>query len=336
MTTTPTAIENDWDDEHRVAVIIVNYRTPQLTVACVQSIRQSTGVRPRIIVVDNASRDESTAHFQSAFADLPGVTLVARTVNDGYTGGNNAGVAVAMGMNARFAFILNSDTTVDPDCLRLLIDEAARDPRTALVSPRIFFGDAPDRIWFAGSRFSLWHGRPIHVAFRRPESEGWTDRRDLPFVSGCALLVDLGALDLNEPLFDASLFAYGEDLDLSLRVRHARRRIRFVPEARVLHFEGSSHRRAGGEALRFYLSTRNTLRVVTRHARWFHWPTLGPALAVDLIGRYCAVTVRDRDPAAFRAVLRGAWHALVGGRHAIEADVEVNHGPGDARPAATD
>lgn len=318
-----------------MAVIVVNYRTPQLTVACVESVRGSTGVRPRIVVVDNASGDESVAQFQAAFADFADVTVVARSLNDGYTGGNNAGVAIATSMGARFAFVLNSDTLIDTDCLRLLIDEAARDPRTALVAPRIFFGDAPDRIWFAGSRFSLWHGRAIHVGFRQRASEGWTDRRDLPFASGCALLVDLTALDIAEPLFDASLFAYSEDLDLSLRVRGARRRIRFVPEARVLHFEGSSHRRAGGEALRFYLSTRNSLRVVARHARWYHWPVLGPALAVDLIGRYCAVAIRDRDPVAFRAVLRGAWHALFGGRHAIEADIEIGH-PSAYRAPATD
>jgi GT2 family glycosyltransferase len=319
------ANESPWSDEHRVAVIIVNYCTADLTIACVESVLNSAGVRPHIVVIDNASNDDSNESFAAAFGAVAEVTLVARSVNDGYAGGNNAGVAIAMKMDARYAFILNSDTVVDPDCLRLLVEEAERDPRTALVSPRIFFGDAPDRIWFAGSRFSLWRGRPIHIGFRRQASEGWTERRDLPFASGCALLVKLDAIaDRGEPMFDASLFAYAEDLDLSLRMREYRRRIRFVPDARVLHFEGTSHRRAGGEALRFYLGTRNALRVVGRHARWYHWITLGPLLAVDLVGRMCAVAIRDRDPEAFRAVLRGAWHAMVGGRHAIEADVDIS------------
>ena len=322
MTDTPGA-DSPWSDEYRVAVIVVNYGTPELTIACVESVLRSTGVRPRIVVVDNASNDDSVARIGAALGNMTDVMLVARSVNDGYTGGNNAGVALAAQMNARYAFILNSDTLVDPDCLRLLVEEAERDPRTALVSPRIFFGDAPDRIWFAGSRFSLWHGRPIHVGFRRHASEGWTERRDLPFASGCALLVKLEAIaDDDQPMFDASLFAYAEDLDLSLRVRGARRLIRFVPEARVLHFEGASHRRAGGDALRFYLGTRNALRVVARHARWYHWVTLGPLLTVDLVGRFLAVSIRDRDPKAFRAVLRGVWHAVVGGRHAIESDVD--------------
>src|SRR5262249_9034321 len=147
---------------------------------------------------------------------------------------------------------------------------------------------------------------------------GATPPSDIPFASGCALLVDLSVLDGN-PVFDESLFSYAEDLDLSLRVREMGRRIRYVPAAVVRHFEGASHRKAGGQALRFYLNTRNVLRVVARHARWYHWITLGPMLAVDVVGRFCAVAVRDRDPSAFRAVLRGAWHAMSGGRHPIEA-----------------
>ncbi len=243
------------------------------------------------------------------------MTIVARDVNDGYAGGNNAGIAIARQLGVRFGFILNSDTTVAPDCLERLLTEAEGPARPALVAPRILVGDT-DVVWFAGARFSLWTGRPVHIGFGRP-TIGATPPADIPFASGCALLVDLGAIGA-EPIFDESLFSYAEDLDLSLRVREAGRRIRYVPSAVVRHFEGASHRKAGGQALRFYLNTRNLLRVDARHARWYHWITLAPMLAVDVVGRFCAVAVRDRDPAAFRGVLRGAWHSMSGGRHSIE------------------
>jgi hypothetical protein len=57
---------------------------------------------------------------------------------------------------------------------------------------------------------------------------------------------------------------------------------------------------------------------VARHARWYHWFTLAPMLGINVVGRFCAVAIRDRDSAAFVAVLRGAWHAIVGGKHPIE------------------
>ena len=117
-------LEADAQDEawhpQRVAVIVVNYRTPALTTACVESLLKSREVRPRVILVDNASGDGSEAQLAQLADRSPSVTLLARDVNDGYTGGNNAGLALARQMQARYAFILNSDTRVDPDCLRRL------------------------------------------------------------------------------------------------------------------------------------------------------------------------------------------------------------------------
>ena len=295
-----------------VAVVVVNYRTPDLTVACVASVLRSAGARPRVIVVDNASGDDSVARLRAAFRGEPAVTVHARDVNDGYTGGNNAGVALARAAGARWALLLNSDTVLDADCVRRLVTEAASDHRIALATPRIFFGDDRERLWFGGGRFSLWTGRPVHVGFRRRAARGWRTRRDLAFASGCALLVRLDAVR-GDP-FDASLFAYAEDLDLSLRVRRAGARIRYVPDALVWHYEGSSHRRAGGggQALRFYLNTRNLLRVVSRHARWYHWPVLAPMLAVNVVARFVAVAVRDGDWPALGGVARGVRDAALG------------------------
>ncbi|HEY9226920.1 MAG TPA: glycosyltransferase family 2 protein [Gemmatimonadaceae bacterium] len=325
-----------WRDDARVAAIVVNYRTPELTIACVESILASDGVDPRVVVVDNASNDDSVARLRARFDAVDEIAIVARATNDGYAGGNNAGVTLAVDAGARYAFVLNSDTILHRECLRRIVADAERDPRIALVTPRILYGDQPDRTWFGGSRFSRWRGRPIHV------ESSLSDARDLDFASGCALLVKLDARgwkfepdptsNLQPPtsdLFDASLFSYGEDLDLSLRVQNAGGRIRYVPDATVLHFVGSSHRRAGGESLRFYLSTRNLLRVAARHARWYHWITLAPMLAVDVVGRFAAVAIRERDASAFFAVLRGVVHSVTGGRASIERDVVV---PSARRP----
>jgi GT2 family glycosyltransferase len=290
-----------------VAAIIVNYRTPALTIQCVESLLASLGAEPSIIVVDNASGDDSVDQFRVKFGQHPRITILDRTVNDGYAGGNNAGIAVARAQNAQHAFVLNSDTVVDPQCVRLLLEEM-RDPEVALVTPRIFFGDERDRLWFGGGRFSLWHGRPIHVGFRRDATHGWQTRRDLSFASGCALLVRLDALDGD--CFDTSLFSYAEDLDLSLRVRSLGAKIRYVPEALVWHYDGSSHRRAGGQSLRFYLGTRNLLRVLARHARWYHWVTLGPLVAIDVVGRYCVASLRNGDFDSVGAVMRGVRDSL--------------------------
>jgi GT2 family glycosyltransferase len=294
-----------------VAAIIVNYRTPALTIQCVESVLASLGAELSVILVDNASGDDSVEQFRATFGPHPRVAIVARDVNDGYAGGNNAGIDIARTRDATYALVLNSDTVLDPQCVRLLVD-AMHEGSVALATPRIFFGDERDRLWFGGGRFSLWHGRPIHVGFRRDASHGWKTPRDLSFASGCALLVRLDAIQGD--CFDGSLFSYAEDLDLSLRVRSLGGRIRYVPDAVVWHYDGSSHRRAGGQSLRFYLGTRNLLRVLARHARWYHWVTLGPLVTIDVIGRYCVASLRNGDLASVRAVMRGAWDSMESSR----------------------
>lgn len=301
-----------------IAVVIVNYRTPRLTIACVESLLRST-VQPIILVIDNNSGDESMSALRDRFEHAPRVTVHPRPVNDGYAGGNNFGLEIARERGATLALVLNSDTVLAPDCLQRLASEIESDPRIALACPRIFCGDAPELLWFGGATFSLWTGRPVHVGLRRRASHGWVERRNLAYATGCALLLRLNACV--PPVFDPSLFSYAEDLDLSLRVREAGFSIRYVPDAMVWHHEGSSHAKAGGQSLRLYLNTRNLLRVDARHAQWFHWPVLAPMLALNVVARFCVVAMRDRDAGAFVAVLRGAWHAVVGGGHAIERDV---------------
>lgn len=299
-----------------VVAIVVNYRTPHLTINCVESLLCSVGVVPQVIVIDNASGDESVTLLRASLDGRPGVRVHERRVNDGYTGANNAGFAMVRDAGARLALVLNSDTVVAPDCVERLVDEMERDERTALVHPRIFYGDAPDRLWFGGSTFSLWTGCPVHVGLHRTAEHGWRESRDLPYATGCALLVRMDACE--SPLFDASLFAYAEDLDLSLRLREREWRIRYVPEAVVWHHEGSSHGSRQGQSLRLYLNTRNLLRVVSRHARWYHWPVLAPMLVVNVVGRFAALALRQGNMSGVLAVLRGSRDALTGGRHAVE------------------
>jgi GT2 family glycosyltransferase len=306
-------------DSPDVVAVVLNFRAPHVTVDCVESLLASRGVSMHVLVVDNASGDDSGDVLVEHFANHPYVTLHLRTVNDGYTGGNNVGVVMARRMGARYALVINNDTIVEPDCVARLVAAADADPQVALVAPQIFFGEPADRLWFGGGRFSLWHGRPRHVGFRQAASAGWREARDLPFASGCALLVRFEAVDaIGGTLFDPTLFTYAEDLDLSLRMRAAGWRLRYEPRAVLWHLEGVGHKRVGGQALRFYLNTRNLVRVVARHARWYHWPILAPVFAVDVIGRFCAIALRDRDPRAFAAVLRGVAHAVTGGRHPIE------------------
>jgi GT2 family glycosyltransferase len=300
-----------------VAVLIVNFKSKELTADCVRSVEASVGVRVHVIVVDNASNDGSYEYLR---ATLPQATVVAEPVNRGYTGGNNRALRLALEHGARFAFILNNDTIVHPDCIARLVAEADANPDVGLLTPQIRFHDPSDRLWFGGGQFSLWVGQTIHIGFRKPLRFGLPRPADIPWTTGCAVLLRKEVVRAIGPL-DESLFGYSEDLDWSLKSRRAGYRLRYVPDAIIWHREGIGYRKAGGQALRMYLVTRNTLRVLGRHARWYHWITLGPSFLVNHLVRFSfLMVVRDHDQQALRALYRGVWHALSGGRDTIEPE----------------
>jgi GT2 family glycosyltransferase len=306
-----------------VMVLIVNFRGRELTADCVRSVRASTGVHLSIVVIDNASGDGSYEYLKDAFPDE---TVIAEPVNRGYTGGNNVGLRYAIESGARYAFILNNDTIVDPHCIERLVREADANPDVAMLAPQIRYQSPSDRLWFGGGRFSLWRGRPLHIGFKEPLDRGLPVSTDVEFLTGCALLVRMSRFS-DIGWLDESLFGYSEDLDWSLTCRRAGHRLRYVPDAVLWHREGYGFQQLGGQALRMYFATRNNLRVFGRHARWYHWITLAPSFLVNHLARFTyLLIVRDRDPRAVIAMYHGAWHALTGGRHAVEPEPRHNGG----------
>ena len=110
---------------HDIVVSIINYRTPDLTIACVQSVLDDRGTLDvHIVIVDNLSGDDSldrlTAWIDAQGPDLP-VTLVRSDTNSGFSGGHNQGFAGAQG---DFYLVLNSDAVLRPGFLATMLDAA--------------------------------------------------------------------------------------------------------------------------------------------------------------------------------------------------------------------
>lgn len=111
-----------------VAVLTVNWNRPALTLACLQSLRQTRGARWHLFIVDNASTDNSIEQLTDLGND---VTLVRSPTNGGWAGGNNLAVRSALNAGYSHLFLLNNDAEVAPDTLAELLrvsNEAAVRP----------------------------------------------------------------------------------------------------------------------------------------------------------------------------------------------------------------
>lgn len=270
-----------------VVALILNWNLPEDTFKCVASLRKSLYPNLRILVIDNGSTPENYQRLRSLVRE-PDAEILRLDKNLGFAAGNNVGLRKALQMGAAYAFVLNNDTVVDPAMLGQLVDVAQTDPRIALAGPIIYYEDAPEKVWFAGYRFThdiyvLRRGLRLKPPIRPVE--------DVDFVSGCGVLMRCAAL-AHHGLFAEDYFMYYEDVDLCMRYKKAEQRIVCVTAASMWHAVSLS---SGGtdSPAKQYLQVRSSLIFYRRHFR-------GPKLWLNLALRFGHVFYT-----LAKAVLRG-------------------------------
>lgn len=216
-----------------VAVVILNYRTPELTGAAVQSVLSEPGV-DEVIVVDNGSADGSAEFLEGTFA-AERVRVVRSNTNRGYGQAANIGVAVA---RSPLVLLMNSDATLVPGSLEPLIAELLADARLGVVAPAVY---GPDGVTLQSRSYGRLPRRR-EVLFRGWSAEAGRSTpidRDPEWVSGVAMLLRRADFD-GVGGFDERFTMYFEDLDLCLRLRQGGKLVRRVPSAGVVHMGGRS------------------------------------------------------------------------------------------------
>ena len=234
---------------HTTAVVL-NWNGPDDTIRCVRSIRDSGSTNLDVVVVDNASTDDSVARIR---ADLRGVPLLQRESNGGYAAGNNDGIRYALAHGADFVLVLNNDVVVTRGFLEPMLAEARRDPTIGVVTCDARFESDHDRSYPTGGRLSLWRGAGVAMP-RALRGE----LRFVDFVSGCILLVRRAVFE-KVGFFDESFFMYFEDVDFSRRVNR-QFRIVYTPSSLVYHRSGGGDAWSSQTSTYLYYMARNRVR----------------------------------------------------------------------------
>lgn len=237
----------------RIAAVIVNHETLELTLRSAAAILESRRPVDQLLVVDNGSRDGSAEAIERA---LGTAHCLKSERNLGFAGGANLGLRHALDAGAELLLLVNSDARVDPECLGRLERALAADAAIAIAGPAIYAARHPERIDSLGFALSAASGRFREL---RAAADARGAQRSVDAVSACAMLIRRAALE-KIGLFEEDGFFGFEDVDLCLRARRAGYRCELVPEAAVWH-EG--HATIGRDSpSRLYYAARNHLRVV--------------------------------------------------------------------------
>jgi GT2 family glycosyltransferase len=228
-----------------VSVVLVSYNTREHTLKNLAALQAGTVVPIEVIVVDNASTDNSAVAVAHAY---PEVCVLRQPTNLGFGNAVNLGAARARG---RWILLINPDTEPIGDIIRTLVEFAATHPAHRIYTGRTLRADHTDDGHSVHALPSLWgylcFASGLSSVLRRsgrfnPDELPDFDRAiggEVPAVSGCLLLIDR---DLWEELggFTPDYFMYSEDIDLSARARSLGARPVLVPDAQLLHVGGAA------------------------------------------------------------------------------------------------
>ncbi|NTV02380.1 MAG: glycosyltransferase family 2 protein [Chlorobiaceae bacterium] len=248
--------------ENRIAVIVLNWNGAQDTLACLASLSKVRHPAFTTLVVDNGSSDGSAAIVRRAY---PEAELIELPENLGFAKGCNAGFAALRGRGFDMVVFLNNDTIVDAGFLEPLV-AALRDPWNGIAVPKILYMDDPGRIWYAGGVVDPGTGTIAHRGIRMPDGPRFSVPGPTRYATGCCLCMRSADFE-SLGGFDEGFEMYGEDVDLSLRVRESGKVVRYEPASRIWHRVSAS---AGGELSlgKQLRKGRAALRIMRRHRMW--------------------------------------------------------------------
>jgi GT2 family glycosyltransferase len=286
--------------EPQVGIVILNWNGREVLRDCLRSVFALRYPRFEVIIVDNGSKDDSVAMLRREF---PHCLLIENSTNRGFCEANNQGISLALSRGYRYTMILNNDTILEPNCLAFLVQRAESSSQIAAVSPKIYFANPPDRIWFGGGTFSYWKGRNGHLGHRERDMGQWNTPKEIEFVCGCAFLASESSWRRIGG-FDERFFRSCEDADWSIRAKKAGLKLFYEPSSCLWHRESFDILRSEGQAGILYYWTRNNLLLMYKHGRVWHWLTFLPYFAVLTAKRFL-ISCKANDWAAARATLRG-------------------------------
>ncbi len=237
----------------KLSIIIVNYNTYTLTKQTIDSVlEKKLPFEYEIMLVDNASMDDSMVKLQEDYKDIIREGLLKITLNDanlGFAKANNIGMRKSKG---EYLLLLNSDTYVVEECLEKCMAYIEKDKQIGALGCKVILPDGTldhaCKRGFPTPRASFYYFLKLHK--RDKVKYGLYDALHLDenevgevdCLMGAFMLMPRHVLD-QVGLLDEDFFMYGEDIDLCYRIKEGGYKIMYYPEASIIHYKGGSSKK---------------------------------------------------------------------------------------------
>jgi len=278
--------------------VVVTWNSARDIVTCLESLVSQTRPPAEIVVVDNASADDTAGLVAGRF---PQVVLERRPTNEGFARGNNIGIALT---RADWVLTLNPDARLNPDYLECLLAFAATRPRAGMLGGKLLRDEAGGRRIIDSTGIEIFRSRRVRDRDSGELDSGGRDQAE-PVFGVCAaaalyrreMLLDIL---IDNEIFVESFFCYYEDADLAWRARRRGWEAWYVSQAIGWHRRGGS---PVASAFSRRLTHRNRLWLIARNEPFRR---LFPDFNAVLLHEFLMLLRLLAHPALIGAVLESA------------------------------
>lgn len=200
-----------------ILVIIVTFNGMQWMERCIASVRESS-LPADILVIDNGSTDGTPEWLHEH-----GVDVIRNSSNLGFGAANNIGLKRAVEEGYSYAYLLNQDAWISPDCLASLVRAFASDGRFGILSPIQYEG--------SGKKMDKQFAKRCKSLIKKHKGETIVE---VPFVMAAHWMISRGCL-MKAGGFSPAFSHYGEDDNYIDRIHWWGFRCGVVPEATAVH-----------------------------------------------------------------------------------------------------
>lgn len=214
-----------------LSIIIVNYKTPLLTKACISSVMQSSVTNFEIIVVDNASNDNSKEIICSEFSNI---IWIQNQENEGFGRANNKGIEIAKG---EFILLLNSDVTVKDDTIIKCLEHVKSDNNIGVLGCKLLYPNNSTQksyyYYIADYNGVLKYNLFLDYIYK------FTQPKKIKAVMGAFMMFPSKIFE-EVGKFDPDFFMYAEEIHLCYRISKKNYKIVYFEETFAIHHHGAS------------------------------------------------------------------------------------------------
>ena len=240
--------------EKDLAIIVLHYGDPSLTINCLKSLGGSCA---RVYLVENGTEGSLGDELPEFGLDL---RIVKTGANRGFAGGMNFGILRALSDGARFIAIMNNDTQAEAGFAEKIMDKFKECEGGRVCFSPLITDAAGERVWFGGGRLSWIGARAEHSGLGSPLMP--QEALESGFLTGCVLCFPRDAAE-KAGVMKEDYFLYWEDIDWSVRLKRKGFRLMVFPDVRIRHL-GSASSGLESESYLYYYH-RNQLLFLARN-----------------------------------------------------------------------